>query len=287
MTAQAMNIRTLLEAGVHFGHLTRSRNPKMAKYIFGVQNKINIINLDATLPMFQAAIKQIQKVASKGGRILFVATKRQASKLVAEYAAQCGMPYVNYRWLGGMLTNYKTIKQSIKRLNTIKKLQEDDKYKRLTKKERLNITREMEKLENSLGGIKDMGGLPDLLFVIDVGNENIAIKEANRLGIPVVGVVDTNNDPDGVDFVIPGNDDALRSIRLYLQTVADVISAAREERKAKALSSKYDEEFVEVKDGKEGKASAAKELKEVKIREKKSSKASTEDVSDPYASNED
>jgi len=235
----------MFEAGVHFGHLARFREPQMSEYIYGTKNKISIINLEKTLPLFKTAMQFVTDVANRGGRILFVGTKRSASKLVAEYADKCGMPYVNYRWLGGMLTNYKTIRQSIRRLNSLTKMQEDGTMALLTKKEGLTIRRELAKLENSLGGIKNMGGLPDAIFVIDVGNEKIAIQEANRLRIPVIGVVDTNSRPEGVDYLIPGNDDAMRSISLYLSTVTDIILKARESQKS-IINKKLQEDFVEV-----------------------------------------
>jgi len=235
----------MFEAGVHFGHLARFREPQMSEYIYGTKNKISIINLEKTLPLFKTAMQFVTDVANRGGRILFVGTKRSASKLVAEYADKCGMPYVNYRWLGGMLTNYKTIRQSIRRLNSLTKMQEDGTMALLTKKEGLTIRRELAKLENSLGGIKNMGGLPDAIFVIDVGNEKIAIQEANRLRIPVIGVVDTNSRPEGVDYLIPGNDDAMRSVSLYLSTVTDIILKARESQKS-IINKKLQEDFVEV-----------------------------------------
>lgn len=246
MSTNEISMRTLFEAGVHFGHLARFCEPQMSKYIYTTKNKISIINLEKTLPLFKDAMEFVNDVASKGGKILFVGTKRAASKLVAEAATKCGMPYVNYRWLGGMLTNYKTIRQSIRRLNSLTKMQEDGTIQYLTKKEGLTIRRELVKLENSLGGIKTMGGLPDAIFVIDVGHEKIAIQEANRLRIPVIGVVDTNSKPTGVDYMIPGNDDAMRSINLYLNTVADIIIKAREANKGISNNKKYQEEFVEV-----------------------------------------
>ncbi len=247
MSMSDVNMRTLFEAGVHFGHLARFREPQMSEYIYGTKNKISIIDLEKTLPLFRQAMEFISEIASRGGKVLFVGTKRSASKIVAEYAQKCGMPYVNYRWLGGMLTNYKTIRQSIRRLNSLQKMQEDGTIQFLTKKEGLTIRRELEKLENSLGGIKTMGGLPDALFIIDVGNEKIAIQEANRLRIPVIGVVDTNSKPTGVDYIIPGNDDAMRSITLYVSTVADIISKAREANKG-LVNKKFQEEFVEVEE---------------------------------------
>jgi small subunit ribosomal protein S2 len=247
MSTSEVSMRALFEAGVHFGHLSRFREPQMSEYIYGTKNKICIINLEKTLPLFKSAMDFVQEVANRGGKILFVGTKRSASKIVAEYAEKCGMPYVNFRWLGGMLTNYKTIRQSIRRLNTLTKMQEDGTINLLTKREGLTIRRELAKLENSLGGIKTMGGLPDALFVIDVGNEKIAITEANRLRIPVIGIVDTNSKPAGVDYIIPGNDDAMRSISLYAGTVADIILKARENQK-NVINKKLQEEFVEVEE---------------------------------------
>ncbi len=222
-----VSMRDMLEAGVHFGHQTRFWNPQMAPYIFGDRNKIHIINLEKTVPLFNDALNFLGRMASNQGRILFVGTKRAASKIVQEEAERCGMPFVNHRWLGGMLTNYKTVRQSIKRLKDLEKMSEDGSFDRVTKKEALNMRREMEKLDRSLGGIKNMGGLPDALFVVDVGYENIAISEAKKLGIPVIGVVDTNNSPAGVDYVIPGNDDAIRAIKLYTAQVADAVMESR------------------------------------------------------------
>jgi small subunit ribosomal protein S2 len=206
-------MRQMLEAGVHFGHQTRYWDPKMAPYIFGARGKIHIINLEKSLPMLVDAMNFIGKTASKRGNVIFVGTKRAASKSIAEEAQRCGMPYVSHRWLGGMLTNFRTIRQSIKRLRQIEKMEEDGSFARLVKKEVLQLTRERDKLEKSLGGIKDMKGLPDAMFVIDVGHEDIAVKEARKLGIPVIAVVDTNCSPNDIDYVIPGNDDAIRSIR--------------------------------------------------------------------------
>jgi small subunit ribosomal protein S2 len=216
-----VSMRDLLKAGVHFGHQTRYWNPKMSQYIFGARNKIHIINLEHTLPALNDALAVVQNMAANKNKILFVGTKRAASKVIKEEAIRAGMPYVNHRWLGGMLTNYKTIRQSIRRLRELEAQSQDGTFDKLTKKEALMRTREMEKLELSIGGIKDMGGLPDALFVIDVDHERIAVNEANKLGIPVIGVVDTNSNPDGIDYVIPGNDDALRAIQIYAQSVAD------------------------------------------------------------------
>jgi small subunit ribosomal protein S2 len=217
----------MLEAGVHFGHQTRFWNPKMAPYIFGDRNKIHIINLEKTLPLFQEAMNFIGGVAAKNGKILFVGTKRAAQKTVREEAERAGMPYVNHRWLGGMMTNFKTVKQSIRRLKEIQAMKEDGRIERLTKKEGLMVSREFEKLERTLGGIQDMGGIPSAMVVIDTGHEGIAINEARKLGIPVVGVVDTNNNPEEIDYVIPGNDDAIRSIQLYVRAAADAIIEAK------------------------------------------------------------
>lgn len=241
-----LNMRSLLEAGVHFGHHTCYWEPKMAPYIFGSRNRVHIINLDKTLPMLQDALGFIKKVASRNGKILFVGTKFQASNIIKEQAERCGMPFVNFRWLGGMLTNYKTVKQSIKRLKDLESMRDDGSFSKLVKKEALMRSRELDKLERSLGGIKDMGSLPDALFIVDVGHEKIAVREAQKLGIPVVGVVDTNNDPNGVDYVIPGNDDALRSIELYVSQVADVIIDSKNAQKS-AMSTQ-DSEFVEMDD---------------------------------------
>ena len=220
-------MRQMLEAGVHFGHQTRYWNPKMGPFIFGKRNNIHIINLEQSLPMFNDALNFIGKLASKKGRILFVGTKRAAQDAIREDAERAGMPYVNRRWLGGMLTNYQTVRQSIKRLDAIQVMIESGQLEGLKKKEILTLTREQEKLEKSIGGIRKMGGLPDALFVIDVDHERIAIKEANNLGIPVVAIVDSNSNPDGVDYVIPGNDDSMRAIKLYTISVADAILEGR------------------------------------------------------------
>lgn len=238
-----VTMRQMLEAGVHFGHQARYWNPKMGQYIFGERNKIHIINLEKTLPLFNDATNFLGKLASNKGKILFVGTKRAAQEVIKEQAERVDMPYVNHRWLGGMLTNFKTVKQSVKRLKDLEVMAEDGSLDRLSKKEALMLTREREKLDRSLGGIKDMNGLPDALFIIDIGHEKIAIAEARKLGIPVIGVVDTNTNPDGVDYVIPGNDDAIRAIQLYTRGVADAIVDSR------ALSidaSGSDDSFVEV-----------------------------------------
>jgi small subunit ribosomal protein S2 len=220
-------MRLMLEAGVHFGHQTRFWNPKMADYIFGARNKIHIVNLEKTLPLYNDAVNAIGKIAAERGTILFVGTKRAARNTIQEEAERCGMPHVNHRWLGGMLTNYKTIRQSIQRLMDLEEMSTTGGFARLTKKEALGLRREMEKLEKVLGGIKHMKGLPDALFIIDVGHEEIAVNEANKLGIPVFGIVDTNNSPDGIDYVIPGNDDAIKAIRLYAQGLADAVIEGR------------------------------------------------------------
>jgi len=239
-----VSMRQMLEAGVHFGHQTRYWNPKMKPYIFGHRNKIHIVNLEKTQPLFKDAMNFVGKLASNGGRVLFVGTKRSARDAVKEEAERCGMPFVNHRWLGGMLTNFKTIRQSIKRLKELEAMVADGSMdQRFNKKEALGLRRELEKLERSLGGIKDMNGLPDALFVIDTGHEKIAVAEAQKLGIPVVGVVDTNNDPEGIDYVIPGNDDAIRAVQLYVQGA----SAAVLEGRASAVQSvAAGDDFVEV-----------------------------------------
>ena len=218
-----VSMRDMLKAGAHFGHQTRYWNPKMGKFIFGARNKIHIINLEKTMPMFHEALSFVEKLASGKNKLLFVGTKRAASKIIAEEATRAGMPYVDHRWLGGMLTNYKTIRQSIKRLRDLETQAEDGTFTKLTKKEALMRSRDLEKLDRSLGGIKDMGGLPDAIFVIDVEHERIAITEANKLGIPVIGIVDTNSSPEGIDYVIPGNDDAIRAIKLYAGAMADAV----------------------------------------------------------------
>ncbi|MBL8521896.1 MAG: 30S ribosomal protein S2 [Betaproteobacteria bacterium] len=219
----SVTMRQMLEAGVHFGHQTRFWNPKMSPFIFGARNKIHIINLEKSLPMYQDALKYVRQLAANKGTILFVGTKRQAREIIKEEAARAGMPYVDTRWLGGMLTNYKTIKSSLKRLKDLEQMREDGSLERMPKKEALMYTRELDKLDRAMGGIKDMGGVPDAVFVIDVGFHKIAVTEAKKLGVPVVGVVDTNNSMDGVDYVIPGNDDSTRAIRLYARGVADAI----------------------------------------------------------------
>lgn len=216
-------MRQMLEAGVHFGHQTRFWNPKMAPFIFGARNKIHIINLEKSLPMFQDALKFVRTLSSNKGTVLFVGTKRQAREIIMEEATRAGMPYVDSRWLGGMLTNYKTIKGSLKRLKDLELMVAEGSLEKLSKKEALTYSRELDKLSRAMGGIKDMGGVPDAIFVVDVGFHKIAVTEAKKLGIPIIGVVDTNNSLDGVDYVIPGNDDSTRAIRLYARGVADAI----------------------------------------------------------------
>ena len=242
-----VTMRQMLEAGVHFGHQTRFWHPKMRPYIFGERNRIHIINLEKTLPLFNEAMGYLTKLATNGGAILFVGTKRQATDIIGEEAARCGSPYVNHRWLGGMLTNYRTVKKSIERLKMLESILADEtSSQKLSKKELLTLDRERAKLEKSLGGIKEMSGLPDALFVVDVGHEYIAVSEAKKLNIPVVGVVDSNCKPDGVDYVIPGNDDAIRAIQLYARAAAEAILVGREQHQAALVSG--DDEFVEVKE---------------------------------------
>ena len=245
-----ISMRDLLQAGVHFGHQTRYWNPKMAPYIFGARNKIHIINLEQTLPRLREVLDHVRTLSAKKHKILFVGTKRAAAKIIKENAARVGMPYVDQRWLGGMLTNYKTIRQSIKRYRDLEAQSTDGTFDKLTKREALMRTREMDKLERSIGGIKDMGGLPDALFVVDVEHERIAISEANKLGIPVIGIVDSNSNPDGIDYVIPGNDDAIRAIRLYVTAVADAVLEGRNQ----AAGGGAEDEFVEVDESAAGSA---------------------------------
>lgn len=247
-----VTMRQMLEAGVHFGHQTRYWNPKMGQYIFGERNKIHIINLEKTLPMFNDSMNFVSSVAAKRGKVLFVGTKRAAGKVIKEQAQRCGMPYVNHRWLGGMLTNFKTVKQSIKRLKYLEKASTDGTFDSLTKKEALMHSRELEKLEKSLGGIKDMNNLPSAVFVVDVGHEKIAVQEANKLGIPVIGVVDTNNQAKGVDYIIPGNDDAIRAINLYVETAAESVLDAKA-----ANTEAVSDDFVEVDNAEESESEAS------------------------------
>jgi small subunit ribosomal protein S2 len=242
-------MRQMLEAGVHFGHQTRFWNPKMAPFIFGHRNKIHIVNLEKTLVKYQEAMAFLKKLSAKKGSVLFVSTKRQAREILAEEAKRAGMPFVDERWLGGMLTNFKTVKLSIKRLKDLEQMSMDGTFERLSKKEALMAKRELDKLQKSIGGIKDMNGLPDAIFVIDVGYHKIAIVEANKLGIPVIGVVDTNHSPAGVDFIIPGNDDSSRAIRLYAQGAADAILEGRSQSLNEVVQAMSgDDEFVEVEE---------------------------------------
>ena len=241
-------MRQMLEAGVHFGHQTRYWNPKMAPYIFGHRNKIHIINLEKTMVMYQEAMKFVRQLSSNKGAILFVGTKRQAREIVREEAERCGAPYVDYRWLGGMLTNFKTVKQSIKRLKDMELMAQDGSLERLPKKEALQYQREIAKLQRSLGGIKVLDALPDALFVIDVGYQKGAVAEARKLGVPVIGVVDTNHSPDGIAYVIPGNDDSSRAIRLYARGVADAILEGRNQSVQEIIGGATGDEFVEVED---------------------------------------
>ena len=264
-------IYDLLEAGVHFGHPKSSWNPKMAPYIFGIRNKIHIIDLEKTLPMLQQAMSFSSNVIARKGKILFVGTKFSAKNLIKEIAEKCGMPYVDHRWLGGMLTNYKTIRRSIKRLKDLEMQFENEAFGTLTKKEILDLERLKAKLTRSLGGIKEMGGLPDALFVIDTGHEKIAVSEANKLRIPIVGIVDTNNDPSNIDYVIPGNDDAIRAIKFYLDTLTESILEGNLMRKEEAKTRSLDK-FVEVKKEQKAKTKPEKtkeqEKKKIIIRNK-------------------
>ncbi len=237
-----VSMREMLQAGVHFGHQTRYWNPKMGQYIFGDRNKIHIINLEQTVPAFNDALKAIQKMAAQKKKILMVGTKRAAQKSIQEQAERSGQPFVSHRWLGGMLTNYKTIRASIRRYRELDAQSKDGTFDKLTKKEALMRKRAMEKLELSIGGIKDMSGLPDALLVIDVDHERIAVNEANKLGIPVFGIVDTNSNPDGIDYVIPGNDDAIRAIKLYTTAIADACLSGV----ASTQAAPNKDEFVEV-----------------------------------------
>jgi small subunit ribosomal protein S2 len=239
-----VSMRELLEAGAHFGHRTRFWNPKMAPYIFGSRNKIHIINLEKTLPMLNDVVNYVGRLAANKAKILFVGTKRAAQDSIRTHAKRCAMPFVDHRWLGGMLTNWKTVRQSIFRLKELKEMREKGVFELMIKKEALMLARELEKLERGLGGIEDMGGLPDALFVLDVGFEHIAVEEARRLKIPVIGVVDTNNSPDNIDYVIPGNDDSMRAVDIYLRCIADAILDAKQSNTVGGVSS--DAEFVEV-----------------------------------------
>ncbi len=238
----SVSMRDLLEAGAHFGHQTRYWNPKMNEFIFGARNNIHIINLEKTVPALDEALAFVQSTAAKKNKVLFVGTKRSASKVIKENAERAGMPYVDKRWLGGMLTNYKTIRQSIRRLRDLESQAANGTFEKLTKKEALSRQRDLEKLESGLGGIKEMGGLPDALFVVDVDHESIAVTEARKLRIPIIGIVDSNSNPDGIDYVIPGNDDAIRSIRLFVAAIADAALAGKAELQGEVS----EDEFVEV-----------------------------------------
>ncbi len=245
-----VSMREMLQAGVHFGHQTRYWNPKMGRYIFGSRNKIHIVNLENTVPKFNEALEIVKQMATQKKKVLFVGTKRAAQKTIKEQASRAGMPFVSHRWLGGMLTNYKTIRASIRRFRELEKQSTDGTFEKLTKKEALMRRRMMGKLDLSIGGIKDMGGLPDAMFVIDVDHERIAVQEANKLGIPVIGVVDTNSDPSGIDYVIPGNDDAIRAIKLYVTAMADACLEGAKE----SSSVPNKDEFVEVSEDNEAAA---------------------------------
>ena len=262
-----VTMRDMLQAGVHFGHRTRYWNPKMKPFIFGARNKIHIINLESSLPMFNDALNFLGSVAARKGKVLFVGTKRSASKIVKEEATRCEQFFVDKRWLGGMLTNYKTIRQSINRLKELEKQSEDGTFERLTKKEGLLLSREMAKLEASIGGIKNISGLPDVLFVIDADHERIAIAEAQKLGIPVIAVVDSNSNPEGVDYVIPGNDDAIRAVQLYLSSAADTIIEGRQSTATAPAEESASDEFVE---------ETEKKVKVVKTKKAKVVKAEVE-----------
>jgi len=245
----SVTMRQMLEAGVHFGHQTRYWNPKMADYIFGHRNKIHIINLEKTLAMYQDALKFVRQLSANKGTVLFVGTKRQARDIIKEEAQRSGSPFVDYRWLGGMLTNYKTVKQSIKRLKDMEALIQEGSVEQLPKKEALRYQRDIAKLDRSLGGIKDMNGLPDAMFVIDVGYQKNSVAEANKLGIPVIGVVDTNHTPDGIEYVIPGNDDSSRAIRLYARGIADAVLEGRNDTVKEIVGG--GDEFVEIEEAEE------------------------------------
>jgi small subunit ribosomal protein S2 len=242
----SVTMREMLEAGVHFGHQTRFWNPRMAPYIFGHRNKIHIVNLEKTMSLYQEALKFVRQISTNKGAVLFVGTKRQAREIIKEEAQRSGSPYVDYRWLGGMLTNYKTVKQSIKRLKEMESMVQDGSMDKLPKKEALEYQREIAKLDRSLGGIKDMTGLPDAIFVIDVGYQKGAVAEAKKLGIPVIAVVDTNHSPEGIAYVIPGNDDSSRAIRLYARGMADAVLEGRQDSLKEIVRGSDD--FVEVEE---------------------------------------
>lgn len=261
-----ITMKEMLEAGVHFGHKSRYWNPKMAPYIYGERGKVHIINLEKTLPMYKDALNFLGSIAAKGGKILFVGTKRPAQMSIEAEAERAGMPYVSHRWLGGMLTNYKTVRKSIKRLKELETMNDDGGFESMIKKEGLKLKREMAKLQRSFNGIKNMGGIPDALFVVDSNIEKIAILEANKLSIPVVGVVDTNSNPDNVDYLIPGNDDAIRAISLYLKFAVDTILDAKEAAKAQGANQ---DDYIEITDDDQPKKKKAKTKAEVTITEKK------------------
>ena len=273
-----VSMRTMLESGVHFGHQTRFWHPKMEPYIFGERNKIHIINLDKTVPLFNAAVKFVERLAARPGRkILFVGTKRSAQETITREAVRCNMPYVSRRWLGGMLTNFKTVKQSVRRLKDLEEQIASGALELLSKKEGLTLKREAAKLDLSIGGIKDMDSLPDAIFIVDVGHERIAVAEANKLGIPIVGIVDTNNSPDGVDYIIPGNDDAIRSVGLYTTAIADAVLSGSPEVGGDAETN--DDEFVEV-------AAASPDVESASI-EIDASATEAAEVSEPLLSSEE
>ena len=284
-----VTMREMLEAGVHFGHQTRFWNPKMAPFIFGERNKIHIINLEQTMPMCKDATNYLSSVAAKKGKVMFVGTKRAASETVKQEAERCGMPFVNHRWLGGMLTNFRTVRASIKRLKELEDMAESNAYEKINKKEILQLSREQDKLEKTLGGIKDMGGLPDVLFVIDVGYEKIAVQEATKLGIPVVGIVDTNNSPDNIDYIVPGNDDSMRAINLYARMAADAILVGKES----IVTAKGDAELIEVVEDApkssvkiSAKKSAAKKVTADEVAEESAESTENDDVPSEAAAEE-
>jgi small subunit ribosomal protein S2 len=261
----SVSMRQMLEAGVHFGHQTRFWNPKMAPFIFGERNRIHIINLEKTLPLYQEAADFIKKVVSDGGTVLFVGTKRSAREAIRQEALRCGMPFVSHRWLGGMLTNFKTIRQSIRKLTEIDEMSESGQLEARNKREAQGLRREREKLDRSLGGIKDMDGLPDALFVVDVGHERIAVHEAQKLGIPVIAIVDTNCDPDGISYMVPGNDDAMRAIQLYAAGIADAVLEGRATIPEVAVG---EDEFVELDEEGRPKAKAGPRRRAAPVKKK-------------------
>ena len=273
-----ISMRQMLEAGVHFGHQTRYWNPKMAPFIFGSRNNIHIINLEHTVPRFNAAAEYVKRLVADGGTVLFVGTKRSAQEAVRAEAARCGMPFVSHRWLGGMLTNFKTIKQSIRRLEEIEAMQESGAIEQLTKKEGLQLRREQDKLDRSLGGIKDLSGLPDAVFIIDVGHEKIAVHEANVLGVTVVGIVDTNCSPDSIDYVIPGNDDAMRAAQLYARGIADAVLQGKE---SSPSLPEGEDEFVELDEDGKPRERQAKAARKAPRKRRSSAAASAPAAAEP------